>query len=121
MSQNKQEGAVRRECGPDAGHIGLLLAGMLVGAGLMYIFDPRSGRSRRAQISDQVKSQVGNLTEVAQSKARDLQNRAQGVLAEAGSRMKDSLSSFRAGDEGGGQTTGSMPAPSGEPPSQTAA
>ncbi len=60
------------------------LAGMGLGAALMYIFDPERGRSRRAYLSDKVTSAANETREAVTGTARDLSNRAQGALAEAG-------------------------------------
>lgn len=79
-----------RACGPgraDAGGVGLLLCGVGVGAALMYVFDPRSGRRRRALIGDQVTSKINDLSDAAGSKARHIRNRARGVAAEMGSML----------------------------------
>ncbi len=66
-----------------ANNIALLLGGIGLGALLMYLFDPDRGRGRRARLGDQLTSKVNRLGEAAESKARDLRNRAQGVLHEA--------------------------------------
>ena len=68
-----------------ANSIGMLLAGIGLGALLMYLFDPDRGRGRRTRFSDQLTSQFNRMGEAAEAKARDLRNRAQGVLHEAGS------------------------------------
>ena len=68
-----------------AGDMAMLLGGVVIGATLMYIFDPQNGRRRRALLSDQLTSKVNRLSGDAAAKARDLRNRAQGVIAEAGS------------------------------------
>jgi uncharacterized membrane protein len=59
-----------------------LLTGAAIGAGLMYAFDPREGRRRRALFLDQL-NHLGNCTADGLDKAtRDLQNRIRGTLAE---------------------------------------
>ena len=97
MEQGMGSGKNRHECGLDAGHLGLILAGAGIGAGLMYIFDPRSGRRRRALLSDQITSAAHDLSDAAQAKARDLRNRAQGAVAEVGSLLKSETGSASAG------------------------
>ena len=62
--------------------MGMLCWGLGIGALLMYLFDPDRGRGRRAQLSDQLTSKVNHLKGAAGSKARDLKNRAQGVMHE---------------------------------------
>ena len=64
-----------------------LLVGVGVGAALMYMFDPERGRTRRKLLGDKLVACTNDLTDVAGSKARDLRNRARGVLAEAGSAL----------------------------------
>ncbi len=68
-----------------ASDVAMLLGGIAIGATLMYIFDPQNGRRRRALLSDQLTSKVNRLSDDAAARARDLRNRAQGVIAEAGS------------------------------------
>lgn len=58
-------------------------AGFAIGALAMYVFDPESGKRRRAIARDKTVSTVNEAVEGVQSAARDLKNRAQGVAAEA--------------------------------------
>jgi hypothetical protein len=58
----------------------LLLSGLSIGALLMYLFDPDRGRGRRAKLSDQFASKINHLEEAAEGRARDLRNRAKGVI-----------------------------------------
>lgn len=82
-----------------------LLAGIGIGAILMYIFDPEQGRRRRALLRDQIVSCMNETSDIVGKTSRDLRNRAQGVIAET-------TRAFRAGDESNGsgaresQTTG---------------
>ena len=57
-----------------------------LGAGLllMYLFDPERGRERRGRLKDKTASKVNRLSCAAGSKARDLRNRAQGVVHDLG-------------------------------------
>jgi hypothetical protein len=64
-----------------------LLAGVGVGAGLMYLFDPRLGRSRRAYVRDQAGSFLREAREGLDTLSRDVSNRASGLAAEARSRL----------------------------------
>jgi hypothetical protein len=75
----------QRSTNRDNGSIGLLLGGIGIGAALMYLFDPERGRGRRARLGDQLASKANRLGEAAGSKARDLRNRAQGIIHEASS------------------------------------
>ena len=68
--------------------IALLLGGMAAGATLMYLFDPQRGRGRRARLSDQAASKINRFGERAGARARDLRNRTQGLMHEAGSLFK---------------------------------
>jgi BON domain len=63
---------------------GLLLLGCLgLGAGLIYLFDPRLGRRRRALISDKIGSYWHSTGDFLGKTARDASNRTRGLLAEA--------------------------------------
>ncbi len=66
-----------------------MLFGMAVGAGLMYLFDPDSGRRRRALMQDKLHSLANDAQELAQAKARHLSNKAYGMMAEARSMVSD--------------------------------
>lgn len=76
-----------------------LLYGMAAGAALMYFFDPDMGRRRRALLRDKAVGTANDLGEAATGAARDLRNRAQGVVAEAGS----ALGIMGGGEQSGGQ------------------
>lgn len=54
-------------------------AGFAIGALIMYVFDPDSGKRRRAV----AREKTNEAMEGVQSAARDLKNRAQGLAAEA--------------------------------------
>jgi Flp pilus assembly protein TadB len=53
-----------------------------LGAAFMYYYDPVSGRRRRAITREKTVSAANEAIESAESTARDLRNRGQGVLAE---------------------------------------
>jgi ribosomal protein S17E len=53
-----------------------------LGAVVMYFFDPVSGRRRRALLRDQVDHARHVIADTAQATAKDLRNRAQGMIAE---------------------------------------
>lgn len=60
-----------------------LLAGMGLGAGLMYLCDPNLGRRRRALVLDQLEHLKHCAEDYVDSVQCDLSNRAAGVAAEA--------------------------------------
>jgi hypothetical protein len=60
-----------------------LFAGMAAGAALMYFTDPEKGANRRAMIRDKATGLKNDLADAAGKQARDLQNRAAGLLHEA--------------------------------------
>jgi hypothetical protein len=60
----------------------MLLVGMALGAGLMYVFDPQAGRRRQALMRDKASSWANDARELAEKKARHLGNQARGVMAE---------------------------------------
>ena len=60
--------------------LGSLAAGA-AGALLMYVFDPKSGRQRRALARDQVASANRKAREAISSKAKDVRNRAEDLAA----------------------------------------
>ncbi len=67
-----------------------IIAGLLLGAGMMYLLDPDRGRRRRALLRDQIVSgmhRVEDLGEDLAATSRHVQNRAHGVAAEARSRF----------------------------------
>ena len=57
--------------------------GAALGAVTMYFMDPERGRHRRALCLDKLTGAANRTKEVVESTARDLGNRARGVLAEA--------------------------------------
>lgn len=58
-------------------------SGMGVGAGMMYFLDPDRGRRRRALVKDKAVSTVRDLDDDIRTAARDVKNRATGIVAEA--------------------------------------
>jgi Predicted periplasmic or secreted lipoprotein len=58
----------------------LVLVG--IGAILMYLFDPDSGRRRRALLRDKLTSTVNKMRNTDRATSKDLGNRASGVVAE---------------------------------------
>jgi CBS domain-containing protein len=59
------------------------MIGIGLGAGLMYLLDPNSGRRRRAKARDKAYSWSKTAAEEANRKARHIGNRAAGLMAEA--------------------------------------
>ena len=60
-----------------------MLAGIAVGAGLMYVFDPRMGNRRLALGRDKIISIAKRSGRLAEAISEDLANRAYGVYAVA--------------------------------------
>jgi hypothetical protein len=59
------------------------LVGFGLGALAMFVFDPVSGRRRRALARDKATAAAHDLADATTSKARDLQNRAKGLAHHA--------------------------------------
>ena len=72
-----------REAPGGGGALTALLVGVGIGGLLMYMLDPERGRTRRKLVGDKLVKWTNDLSDAAGSKARDLRNRAQGVVAEA--------------------------------------
>ena len=66
----------------------LTAAGVGVGAGLMFLFDPARGKGRRAKVRDKFRSVYNDVAFYGGKTRRDLANRASGFAAEAGSMLK---------------------------------
>jgi hypothetical protein len=62
-----------------------LIKGLGLGAGLMYLFDPQAGRRRRALLGDRMTHLMNEAEGSFRVGARDLRNRARGLVAEADS------------------------------------
>ncbi len=60
-----------------------ILGAVAFGAAAMYMFDPLQGRRRRALARDKIYSAGVKTRKLFEKNARDLTNRAHGVLAEA--------------------------------------
>ncbi len=58
-----------------------MLAGMGLGAGLMYAFDPRMGRRRRTLARDKMVRTAHQVQDAADVVARDMKNRARGLAS----------------------------------------
>jgi hypothetical protein len=57
------------------------IAALGIGAIAMYYLDPASGKRRRALLRDQVVHAKHRISDYTEHKARDLRNRAQGLVA----------------------------------------
>ena len=66
-------------------HIKTFLKGAAIGAGLMYLFDPSRGRSRRARIRDKAVSVWNDTGDAIEGRTHDMANRAHGLLHDAAS------------------------------------
>jgi len=66
----------------------LVIGSAAFGAALAYLFDPDRGRSRRAQLSDQAKSQIRDATEAVRSQADYQAGVARGAFHEAASAVE---------------------------------
>jgi uncharacterized membrane protein len=66
-----------------------LLSGVGLGAGLMYAFDPRMGRRRRARIGDQAAHLVYRAAHAYDTARRDATNRTRGALCELADQIRD--------------------------------
>lgn len=67
-----------------------LIAGVCLGAGAMYLLDPRAGRRRRAMIRDKTIHNVKRTGHAIDVSARDLKHRTEGLVAETRSRLNGS-------------------------------
>ena len=85
------------------GSVRMLLAGVALGAGLMYLLDPERGRTRRKLLGDKLVAWTNDLSDAAGATARDLRNRAKGVVAEAGGAARNLAGSV--GRAGGGPSS----------------
>ena len=67
----------------------LMALGAALGAGVMYLLDPEQGRRRRGLLRDQMLSKTHQAEEELEAKARQVRNKAQGVVSEAKSAIED--------------------------------
>ncbi len=70
------------------GVLGSLVGGVGLGAGLMYLTDPRNGRRRRAVVHDKALHVVHETEEAAVVVVRDIVHRARGFVFETKGRMR---------------------------------
>jgi hypothetical protein len=79
MDQNTQA--------PVRNNILALTAGVGLGAGLMYLFDPNRGRRRRRKLMDQLTSVVHHDAGTLEKQGKNLFNRVRGLAARAASEL----------------------------------
>jgi hypothetical protein len=60
-----------------------ILGGLGLGAGLMYLYDPKDGQRRRALLRDKAVGLSHEARTAFDKKKEDLSNRAQGVMHNA--------------------------------------
>jgi hypothetical protein len=65
------------------------VTGAGVGAALLFVFDPNQGTRRRAVIRDKVTRARRVATDAASTSARDMRNRAGGIVAAVRGRFRD--------------------------------
>jgi len=85
-----------------------MLIGAAVGAGLMYMIDPRAGRRRRALMRDQadhIAHEAEDAMDAAGGKARHVRNKAKGAVAETKGLVEDQMEKV-GGDKRSPQTSG---------------
>lgn len=67
---------------------GVLACGLILGAGLMAIFDPQVGRGRRALARQKTRRLIRLTGETLEGQRKDLANRARGLVAASRSRIR---------------------------------
>ena len=65
-----------------------LLSGIGAGAALMYLLDPERGGRRRALVRDRVARLANKTPDAVNTTARDLSNRARGIVSEVGAKFR---------------------------------
>lgn len=75
--------------GQQSKQVSNLITGIGIGAGLMYVLDPRSGRRRRALARDRAVSLVHRSEDAMDTTSRNLKDRTKGLLAEMKSVMSE--------------------------------
>ncbi len=64
-----------------------LIGSACIGAGVMYLMDPRMGRRRRSLMKDQVVSADKKIRRFVSGRSEDVKNRAYGIYCEVRSLM----------------------------------
>ncbi|MFW5748292.1 MAG: BON domain-containing protein [Chloroflexota bacterium] len=65
----------------------LHILGIVIGAALMYYFDPQLGRRRRSLLGDKMASAQNSATAGAEAMAKDVSNRSRGAAVEMARRV----------------------------------
>ena len=77
--------------------LGGLAVGSGLGAGLMFLLDPNTGRRRRAVAGDKAGAYLRGAEEMVEKKVRDLRNRAKGVAADVRDGLQEGVDVLSAG------------------------
>ena len=75
--------------GEAGSRVGTLLAGIGIGAAIMYFLDPGRGARRRHVLADKAVSRVHDAQHGARDVALGMRNRATGTIAEVRGRLRD--------------------------------
>ena len=75
--------------GEGGSRMGTLLAGIGIGAAIMYFLDPGRGARRRHVLADKAVSRAHDAQDSARDAATGLRNRATGTIAEVRGRLRD--------------------------------
>jgi len=67
-----------------------MIGSACIGAGIMYLADPRLGRRRRARLRDRFVSTDKKVRRFISSQTADVKNRAYGIFCEAKKTLKAS-------------------------------
>jgi osmotically-inducible protein OsmY len=65
-----------------------LLMGAAIGAGLIYVLDPQTGRRRRALMRDKLSRATTGTWDACQTTTRDVGNRSRGIAAATRARLR---------------------------------
>ncbi|MDA8094942.1 MAG: BON domain-containing protein [Betaproteobacteria bacterium] len=68
--------------------IGLLTAGLAVGAGLMYFFDPDRGHARRTMVRERTSSTMRSAGDAISKRSRNIGNRIKGIAHDTRTLLK---------------------------------
>src|SRR5262249_3706703 len=66
----------------------MMVCGAMIGAGLMFLFDPAGGARRRSLMRGKTGRCVRRTGRVLQRKTQDLRNRVKGVVSEASTALR---------------------------------
>ncbi|WP_161811138.1 SRPBCC family protein [Steroidobacter agaridevorans] len=83
-----------------------IAAGIALGAGLMFLLDPRSGRRRRALLTDQMTRGVKSGREFTRKVRTDARNRASGLYRQARSAVRHEATEDERPAEGRAESPG---------------